>query len=167
MSAVGPEGNTHQTRRHVRLAVALGVGIPLAILAIVLAIRALMPGGGHASLSLYNSGGAGHFSAQVQYACEGDPCGEQDRIFFEITGEGVEKPSEARVGDAEITEAVVRKQEGGLLAYFDIPPDEPGYSIIDFPCSDPGAELQVEVIVESDGGEDQSSASGSITCPSK
>ena len=75
MSAVGTEGSRHQPRQYVRLVVALGVGILLAILAIVLAVRALMPGGGHASLSLYNSGGPGHFSAQVQYACVGDTWG--------------------------------------------------------------------------------------------
>lgn len=167
MSEIDSEENVHQPGHRVGLAVALVAIAALTALALFLAVRVLAPGGGRASLSLYGIDGEGRISAQVQYACDGDPCGERDRLFFSVTGEGIEKPTEARVGGAEITEAVIRDQENGLLVYFSIPPDEPGYSIIDFPCAKHGEALQVEVVVESDDGAAQSSASGQVACPSE
>ena len=67
----------------------------------------------------------------------------------------------------EITEAVIREEADGLLVYYDIPDGEPGYSIIDFPCSAPGEIVRVEAVMEGDDGESRASASGTVECPTK
>lgn len=62
---------------------------------------------------------------------------------------------------------MVREQQGGLVVHYGIPEGEPGYSTIDFPCASPGEVVQVEAIVESNGGESRATSSGSIECPAK
>lgn len=168
MSSGGSEGNSHQTRRHVGVVAALIVVALLIALAAVLFARSLMPDGTRISLSLYNSDRAERFSAQVQYVCGKDPCGKgADRLFFIVSGGGVGSPTEARVGSTEITEAVIREEADGLPVYYDIPDGEPGYSIIDFPCSVPGEIVRVEAVMEGDDGESRASASGTVECPTK
>lgn len=168
MSSLGLGEDSHQVRRHrVGLMAALVVVAVLIALAVVLAVRALIPESGHITLSLYNSDRAEQFSAQVQYDCGDRPCGrEGDRLFFIVSGGGVQPPSEARVGSSEITEAVIREQADGLLVYYPIPEGEPGYSIIDFPCSTPGGTVHVEAVIESGNGESQASSTGAVECPS-
>lgn len=158
----------HRFRHRVGLVVAFLVVALLGVVAVVLAVRALLPGGDRVSLSLYDGDSPGSISAQVQYTCDGGACGPGgDRLFFVVSGGGVETPTHARVGATEINEAMVREQQGGLVVHYGIPEGEPGYSTIDFPCASPGEVVQVEAIVESDGGESRATSSGSIECPAK
>lgn len=168
MSWIGLEEGDSQTRPRVALLVGL-IAVALAVVfALVLAVRAFLPNGNTLTLTLYSNEEDGSISAQVQYACGDAECGQEgDRLFFEVQGEGVQDPVNARVGSVEIAEAVIRPQTGGTLVYYDIPPRETGYSIIDFPCSAPGKELQVRATVETSNGEEQASSTDAVHCPSK
>lgn len=155
-----------QARRQGTSRMLIAAAVALLLLgALALAIWSLATAGDNRiSLSLY-ANDDGTVSAQVQYVCAEGPCGEGDRLFLNISGGGAGKPTKALVGDTEITEAVIREQEDGLLVYFNTPANEPGYSITEFPCSAPGESLHVEAIMESDDGETRVSASDSVTCP--
>lgn len=164
----GDDGATHRTRSRLAPVVIVCAVVALLALALFLALRGLSSEGSRISLSLYDSNGKGKITAQVQYACGDDPCGnEGDRLFYEVEGGGVESPASARVGSTEIKEAVIREQGNGLLVYYGIPAGEPGYSLIDFACSSIGDEITVKATVETDSGAEKSSSTGTVTCPSK
>lgn len=168
MSWVGGDGRNRHTRRPGASRVLIAAAVALVMIgAVVLAIRALASGRSQITLSLY-ANDDGTISAQAQYDCGGGPCGDEgDKLFFKITGDGIKSPTSAKVGSVEITEAVIREAEDGLLVYYDLPAGEPGYSLIDFPCASSGSEIEIEAIVEIDNGAERESATDSVVCPAK
>ena len=98
------------------------------------------------------------------YECGEAPCTEKDRVFFELTGGGVEGPHRANLGSHSIKEAVIKDMDGGgKLVYYNHVPQQPGYTTIKFRC-DPGSEVRAKAILESGGYTE--SAEAIRVCPS-